>query len=318
MIVDSESHYERVGLITASSWVGIAGNALLAAGKIVVGLVAGSLAVVGDGIDSFSDVVTFIVTLVTAREIAKPPNQAYPYGRQRAETIATKVLSFIIFFSGAQLALSSLRRFLSDDPHAVPSVLALAVTGVSILGKVGLSLYLFHRGKKSDSELLIAGAKNMRNDVAISLAVLIGVFFTIYKGLGIIDLLTAFAVGLWIMKAAFDLFMESNLELMDGTRDKSLYYRLFEAVESVDGAHNPHRARIRKLANTLIIDVDVEVPSTMTVAAAHDIAKQVEDRVRECMENVYDVMIHLEPMGNEEQDEAFGVSRDNIEHNNPA
>lgn len=313
MIVDSESTDDRVVAISTAAWLGIAGNGLLAAGKVVVGVVSGSLAVVGDGIDSFSDVVTFIVTLVTAREIAKPPNHAYPYGRQRAETIATKVLSFIIFFSGTQLAFSSLRRFLSDAPHEAPSILALVVTAVSVIGKTALTISLYSRGKKSDSELLIAGAKNMRNDVVISLAVLVGVVLTIYKDLGVIDLLTAFAIGLWIMKTAFDLFMESNLELMDGTKDKSLYYRLFEAVESVRGAHNPHRARIRKLANTYIIDVDVEVPGSLTVAEAHEVAKEVESQIRSQMDNVYDIMVHLEPSGNDERDEAFGVSRNNIE-----
>lgn len=314
MIVDSESHRDRISRISGASWVGIVGNGILAVGKIVAGIVAGSLAVVGDGIDSITDVATFIVTLYTARVIAQPPDHAYPYGRRRAETIATKVLSFLIFFSGTQLAFSALRRFLTDEPHGAPSVVALCMTGVSIVGKLALTLYLYNRGREADSEMVIASAKNMRNDVWISLAVLVGVFFSIYKGLGIVDLLTAFAVGVWIMKAAFDIFMESNLELMDGSKDKSLYYRLFEAVESVDGAYNPHRARIRKLANTYIIDVDVEVPAEMSVAAAHSLAKVVEDRIRERMENVYDIMIHLEPVGNRELDEAYGVSRENLEN----
>lgn len=313
MIIDSESHQERISRISGASWVGIGGNGVLAVGKIVVGLLSGSLAVVGDGIDSLTDVVTFVVTLMAARVIAQPPSHAYPYGRQRAETIATKVLSFLIFFSGTELAFSALRRFLSDEPHGIPSPVALVVTAISIVGKTALTLYLYNRGKKTESEMVIASAKNMRNDVWISLAVLIGLFFTIYKDLGILDLLTAFAVGLWIMKAAFDLFMESNLELMDGSKDKSLYYRLFEAVESVEGAQNPHRARIRKLANTYIIDVDIEVSSELTIAEAHDIAKDVEDRIRERMDNVYDIMLHIEPIGNRETGEAFGVSRENIE-----
>lgn len=308
-----DARADRVKQISAASWVGILGNAVLATGKVVAGLLAGSLAVVADGVDSFTDVVTFIITLLTARVIAKPPDHAYPYGRQRAETIATKVFSFVIFFSGTQLAFSALRRFFGDATHATPSPVALYVTAVSIVGKILLSLYLYGRGKRTNSDMIIAGAKNMRFDILISLAVLAGVFFTIYQGLGVIDLLTAFAVGLWIMKAAFDLFMESNLELMDGTKDKSLYYRLFEAVESVHRAHNPHRARIRKLANSYIIDVDIEVPANLTIAEAHDVARKVEARIRDRMDNVYDIMVHLEPVGNSERDEVFGVSRENIE-----
>ena len=91
---------ERTLQIKQASWVGIIGNTLLAAVKILVGFISGSLAVIGDGIDTLSDVLTYVITLFTARLISKPPDPKYPYGYKKAETISTKVLSFIIFFAG--------------------------------------------------------------------------------------------------------------------------------------------------------------------------------------------------------------------------
>ena len=91
---------KREKKIIRASQVSIAGNATLSLLKIVVGLIAGSLAVVADGVDSASDIITSLITLYTAYIIGRPPDPKFPYGYNKADTIATKVLAFIIFFAG--------------------------------------------------------------------------------------------------------------------------------------------------------------------------------------------------------------------------
>jgi cation diffusion facilitator family transporter len=105
--------------IIRASWVSITGNTILSVMKISVGLAAGSLAVVGDGIDSASDIVASVITLIAAFIITKPPNPKYPYGYEKADTLASKVLSFIIFFAGAQLAISSVNRLIDRQVDQV-------------------------------------------------------------------------------------------------------------------------------------------------------------------------------------------------------
>ena len=89
---------EREQEIKRASWVGIFGNAFLSVIKIVAGLISGSLAVVADGIDSSSDIITSVITLITARILTKPPNKKYPYGYDKADTIATKTVVIYHFF----------------------------------------------------------------------------------------------------------------------------------------------------------------------------------------------------------------------------
>ena len=96
--------------IIRASRISIAGNTFLAVLKILVGLIAGSLAVVADGVDSAGDIAASLVTLYTAYIIARPPDRKHPYGYSKADTIATKILAFIIFFAGAQLAIVSVSR----------------------------------------------------------------------------------------------------------------------------------------------------------------------------------------------------------------
>ena len=164
---------DRQNIIIRASWIAIIGNALLALLKLIVGFISHSYAVIGDGIDSATDVVSSIVILIAARIIGRPPNIKFPYGYQKVDTIATKVLSFIIFFAGAQLAISTLKILILKEPSIVPSEMAVYVTAVSIIGKIFLSLNLFKAGKKSKSNMLITNAKNMRNDIFISLTDLV-------------------------------------------------------------------------------------------------------------------------------------------------
>ena len=303
----------RQKIIIRVSWITIIGNALLAVAKIIVGLLSNSYAVIGDGIDSTTDIATSIVVLVAARIIARPPNIKFPYGYQKADTIATKVLSFIIFFAGAQLAISTLKILILRETSPLPNPIAIYITIVSIIGKLFLSLNLFRKGRKIDSKMLIANAVNMRNDIFISLSVLLGLIFTIVFSVPIIDKALALVLGIFIMFEAFKMFLKTNVELMDGIEDTQLYCQLFEAVSSVKGAHNPHRVRVRKIGSHFMVNLDIEVEPELTVREAHDIARSVEASIKTNLKNIYDVMVHIEPMGNLEKDEKFGIRRSDVQ-----
>jgi cation diffusion facilitator family transporter len=267
----------------------------------------------GDGIDSTTDIVASGITLFAARIIAKPPDREHPYGHFRAETIATKVLSFIIFFAGAQLALSTVHRFISGEYGGVPEIAALYAAAISIVGKVALSVVLSRSGKKLDSAMLRANGKNMQSDILVSAGVLAGVVFTQAFQFPLLDSITALLISLWIMRTAFSIFMESNVELMDGLGDQTVYPVIFKAVEEISSAVNPHRTRVRKLGNMYIIDLDIEVDGKKTVTEAHNIAVQVEHTIKQRVDNVYDIMVHVEPKGNIERNERFGVTDPEME-----
>ncbi len=298
--------------IVFASKVSVAGNALLSVLKIVVGLFAGSLAVVADGIDSASDIITSLVTLYTAHIVARPPDKKYPYGYQKADTIAAKVLAFIIFFAGAQLALSSIEKLLEPEPPVMPDHIAVYIIILSIIGKYLLSVYLKKVGKEVDSAMLTANARNMQNDVVISLSVLVGLIFTFIFKLPVIDVITALLVSGYIMYIAFKIFMQTNRDLMDGVDDEGIYRKIIVQVKNVEGASNPHKIRVRKMAHLYVIALDVEVDGSITLEKAHELSAQVEKSIKSNIPNVYDVLVHVEPIGNREEDEVFGVSEEEL------
>lgn len=302
----------REKTIIKASKIAIWGNGILAVAKISVGLLAGSMAVVADGIDSGSDILTSIITLVTAHIIAHPPDPKYPYGYKKADTVATKLLAFIIFFAGAQLAISTFGSLIHPQEKEIPGIIAIYVIIISIIGKQLLASYLKKTGKTVESAMLIANAKNMQSDVIISVSVLGGLTFTFIFNMPILDTITAFIVSLWIMFVAFKIFMETNRELMDGVEDTDIYRTIIETVNKVEGAQNPHRIRVRKISNLCEVSLDVELDGNLTLKEAHSITSCIEGELKRKIPRIYDVMIHTEPIGNVEPDEVYGVSEDEL------
>jgi len=302
----------RSSIIKIASITALIGNFILAVLKITAGLLAGSLAVLGDGIDSSMDILISVITLAVSGIIAKPADKDHPWGHGRAETVATAILSMILFFAGGQLIISSIQRLINGSAAEVPGAFALIATIISIVGKTILaySQYLF--GKKINSAMLKANAKNMTADVVTSAGVLIGLGFSMIFNIGAIDLITASLVGIWVIKNAITIFMEVNTELMDGSGNDKSYKMLFEAVRSVPEAGNPHRTRMRHIAGFWDIDMDIEVDPSISVQEAHEIATKVEKAVKESIEGIFDIMVHIEPAGNK-QNESYGLSEDRLD-----
>jgi cation diffusion facilitator family transporter len=298
--------------IKTASWVGIFGNAFLSVLKIVAGFISGSLAVVADGIDSSTDIITSVITLVTARVLNKAPNKKYPYGYYKADTIATKLLSFIIFFAGAQMLITTVRKLISGISNEAPGKLAVIITVVSILGKLLLSYHQFRTGRKTNSAMLIANGRNMQNDVIISGSVLLGLFFIYIFKMPVLDIITALLVSLWVLRVAVNIFKETSLELMDGTKDCTIYEKIFDAIEAIEGAHHPHRVRARNIGHKIMIAIDLEVDGELTLHEAHEIAHRVEDSIKSKIDNVFDVAIHIEPLGDKKEEKAFGITKENL------
>lgn len=298
--------------IILASKVSVAGNAFLSIIKIVVGIAAGSLAVVADGVDSASDIITSFITLYTAHIVSRPPNVKYAYGYLKADTVATKALSFIIFFAGAQLALTSVESLIHPVDSVVPEKIAVYVIIISIIGKYLLAFYLRKVGKSVDSSMLLANARNMQNDVIISATVLTGLVFTFIFQMPVLDKIAALAVSVYIMITAFRIFLQTNREMMDGVEDDVIYKQIINLVNSLEKVNNPHRIRVRKMGHLLLIALDIEVDGKTSLNEAHSIAIEVEKQLKNSIPNVYDVLVHIEPLGNLEPDEAYGVSQNDF------
>lgn len=292
--------------VLKASYASVAGNGMLAVAKLVAGFVSGSFAVVSDGVDSASDVAISVVMAVTAKIMGRKPNKKYVYGYAKAESIATKMLSLVIFFAGAQMFISAVGHLFSGDSRPMPGAMAVYVTVASIVCKLLLARYQTAMGRKTGSQMLIANGINMRNDVIISASVLAGLFFTFVLGMPVFDSVTALLVSCFVIRSSVKIFMDSNIELMDGVKDETVYLRIFDAIDKVDGVRNPHRVRSRSIGGKYMITLDVEADGHMSLLQAHALSNQVEQSIRDSIPEVYDIVVHVEPFGTCAED-VFGI-----------
>lgn len=161
--------------------------------------------------------------------------------------------------------------------------------------------------------MLRANGRNMQNDVIISASVLLGLVLTHVFHYPLLDVITALVVSLWIIFVAIRIIIASSRELMDGVEDQSIYASIVDAVGKVNGAGNPHRIRARKMAHYYMIALDIEVDGNKSLFEGHRIGHEVEDQIRKAIPSTYDVVVHVEPVGDLNPDEAFGVSHRDID-----
>lgn len=298
----------RTSRIRRASWIGIVGNGFLSVLKITAGALTGSLSLLGDGLDSLADITASLIALFTARILEEPPDREHPWGHGRAEIMATRLIGIIMFMAGFQLFLSSLGELLDPMAKDLPPLPALVILAVSMAVKALLALYKSRWGKCLESPLLLADAVNMRNDIFLSLGVFTGLLLGRFLKMPIIDTIMALGLSLYIISAAIRIYRESDKELMDGLEDIDVYHRVFGAVESIDGAENPHRCRIRKIGTLYDIDLDIEVDGSLTVRESHRIAEKVEGAIKKQVPAIYDIMVHVEPCGTDREREQYGLS----------
>jgi len=304
--IDQKTKYIKLAAVIA-----LIGNIILASMKIVVGIFSQSNALIGAGIDSSTDVLISIITLVVVKILSKPADANHPWGHRKAETIATAFLAFIIFFAGAQLIITSLTDLIAGIDTPLPPTIAIVVLIISVSGKILLAGSQYVLGKRADSAMIRANAKNMASDVLISLGVLVGFAVAFLTGSGQADAIMAILIGIWIIKTAIGIFVEANIELMDGNSDMESYRIIVDSVNAVEGAYSLHRARMRCIGGFWDISFDINVDPNCSVAEAHLIASNVENEIKNRLENVLDIMIHVEPLG-DDSIEGFGLSESEI------
>jgi divalent metal cation (Fe/Co/Zn/Cd) transporter len=99
---------------------------------------------------------------------------------------------------------------------------------------------------------------------------------------------------------------------MDGIKDCTIYEKIFDAIDAVEGAHHPHRVRARHIGDKIMIVIDLEVEGDMTLRRAHEIAHQVEFAIKSKIENIFDVVIHIEPLGDHIEEKELGINKNHL------
>lgn len=271
-------------------------NIVLTAFKLVAGIVAHSGAMISDAIHSASDVISTIIVMIGVKMAGKAPDRNHPYGHDRFECVASIVLSVMLGLTGAAIGIEGLRNIVgSSYLHlTVPGQLALAAAVISIVTKEGMFWYTRINAKKIRSSALMADAWHHRSDALSSVGSFVGILGA-RLGFPIMDPLASVIISFFILKAAFDIFLDAISKMTDHACSDPVVNALRKTILAVPGVEGIDVLRTRDFGSMIYVDVEIQAEGSLSLYEAHDIAQQVHDDIEQDFPNVKHCMVHVNP-----------------------
>ena len=281
--------------------VGSLVNFFLLVFKFIAGILGHSSALVADAVHSLSDFATDIVVIVFVKISGKPEDDDHKYGHGKYETLATAIIGLALFAVGAGLLVNGATKVYEVIEGAAlpaPSMIALVAAAVSILSKEILYRYTVIIGKKLNSQAVIANAWHHRSDAFSSVGTLIGIGGAIFLGekWRILDPIAAIVVSAFIIKVAIDLIKPCIDELLERSLPKETEKQILDIIASFPQVSSPHHLRTRRIGNHIAIEVHLRMDGQTPLESAHQVATQVEIRLKQEFGPDTHIGIHMEPV----------------------
>jgi len=259
--------------------------------KIVGGLVSNSYSLLADGLDSTINSVSMSLSAYLYLKSRKPPDREHPYGHYGYDAVSAIITSLIMVFLTAVIGYTIVLNI--DKPHMVGGIgLVFAVFSTFTLI---LSVLMFRMlSLKLKSLALRAEVRHLRVDILESLLVLFGVLMAIVIN-PMYDYITAVAVISLMILGMVENLREVVETLTYKVPSQQLLNKVKGIALSVHGVKECHSIRARRLGDNIFLDLHILVDENLSIKEAHEIAHKVEDRLRLEIEDVVDVVVHVEP-----------------------
>lgn len=288
---DSPAVHSAIGKLAGI--VGIVCNCLLAAGKLTIGLLVDSMAIIADGVNNLSDTASSAVTLLGFRMAQSPADKDHPYGHARYEYLSGLVVAALILLVGGKLVLSSVEKILHPVLPVI-STLTLIILVVSIAIKLWMALFFRSLGKKISSSTLFATSADSRNDVIATTAVLIGCLINRFLQINI-DGYIGLAVALFILYSGVFTARDTVSPLLGQQADKELVSKITNLILSHEKVLGLHDLLVHDYGpGQCYASVHVEVSANEDLLACHDAIDDIECDVLEQLH--VNLVIHYDPV----------------------
>jgi cation diffusion facilitator family transporter len=271
----------------------IAINIALCAVKVIVGLLAGSMSLVSDGIHSLSDMTTDLMILLGVRLGSKRPDQKHPYGHGRLETLATAAIAVALLLVGMgtiYYAVADIARNHIRTPHL--PVLMVAI--LAIIAKESVSRVTRRVAIKTHSAALYANAWEQRSDAFSSLAVIIG-YVAMKFGFHHGDQIATIVVGTMIALVGIKVIGGCIDELTESAVDSETIEHIKSVINADGQIHQWHNLRSRLVGRQIFLDLHILVAPDLNITAAHQIAQNLEDAISNQISRPVNITVHIEP-----------------------
>lgn len=278
-----------------TTYLSIAGNALLAIIKAITGIFGNSYALIADAIESTSDIFSSVLVLFGLKYSVKPPDDNHPYGHGKVEPIITYAVVCFLVVSAALIAYHGIHNILT--PQVAPEPFTLIVLGLIIIVKEAIYRFISKKSDETKSTSLKADAWHHRSDAITSLTAFIGISIAIFMGEGYeaADDWAALVASVIIIYNAYHIFRPALGEIMDEHFYDELIENIRNISKNVNGVLDTEKCYVRKTGMKYFVDLHVVVDGNISVKEGHDIAHNLKNELIKHLPQIENSLIHIEP-----------------------
>lgn len=276
--------------------VAISANCILTILNVVVGIVAGSYALVSEGAHTLSDVATSVIAYVGFYIGQKPADDEHPIGHGRAEAISGLVIVIFLVVVAWEIMRGAVEKIFNPALITVPSTLAAVMAFVGIIVNLCVSEYIIKLGKQIKSPAIVADGKHQKTDIFSSIAILVGVVVS-NMGYPILDPIIALIIGGLILKTAYEITKENIDNIMGKVPSEDFINKIKTVAEKAPEAKNAHNIKVDYLGAYATVALHIELDGKMTLDESHEIVHKVQNNIIKEIPEVKYVMVHACPIG---------------------
>jgi cation diffusion facilitator family transporter len=278
------------------AWLSVAAALATIGLKMLAWWLTGSVGLLSDALESLVNLAAAVLALAMLRVAASPPDAEHPYGHSKAEYFSAGIEGALIVLAAAGILIVAIPRLIQPEALEAP-VLGLSLTFVASLINLGAARVLIRVGRRHGSITLEADGQHLMTDVWTSAGVLLGVALVFLTGWLRLDPLLALGVAAHIVWIGFGLMRRSVAGLMDAaipSGDQGEVTNIFEEYARRYGVAF-HAFRTRQAGVRRFISFHLLVPDEWSVAQAHRLSEEIEERIRMLVPNA-GVFVHIEPI----------------------
>ena len=262
------------------SIIGIIANLFLAAFKAAIGALTNSIAITLDAVNNLSDVLSSIITIIGTRIASRKPDKKHPLGHGRVEYLSAGLIAIIVLYAGITSLVESVKKIINPSEPEYTNI-ALIIVAVAVVVKLLLGSYVKSKGKKLNSDSLVASGEDARLDAIISASTVVAALIYIFWGVSLESYLAAL-ISLVIIKAGYEMISETLSEIIGERIDKDVIDELKQTIMEFDDVYGVYDVVLHNYGpDTLIGSLHIEVLDTYT-------AGQLDELQRHLMKAAYD------------------------------
>lgn len=277
-----------------ASMLGIIGNLFLLIIKGIVASLSGSQAMVADAFNSAGDIFSSLMTYVGNRISCKKADDDHNLGHGKAEYIYSMLISISMLLMATFVLKDSIKSLFYGSKYTF-SIWLIVVCIVTIIVKFSLFLYTNTLYKKHNNLLILANSKDHLNDTIITSLNLISCVLSSYN-IFFLDGIVGSIISIWIMYTAIKLFIESYNVLMDKSISIETKNKVLDIIKEEKQVKKVIHFNSTPVGYKYQISFTIYVDGNMSTFDSYEIANNLEEKIVDKVEEIYLVVIHVNPM----------------------